>query len=253
MVTDHRHDHLRNLRDGLALLVYPLQYLVDLPSATAHWAADNLLTRSALQDENQQLRARQLLLEVRLQKLHALEAENTRLRELMNSTSKLGEQVLISELMAVDQDPFRRRILLNKGSRAGVYEGQPLLDAQGVLGQIVKVMPYTSDALLLTDPNHAIPVQVNRNGLRAIALGTGEPNQLEIPHIPNNADLQVGDLLITSGLGQRFPPGYPVGTIIRFEKDPSQSYAHVIAEPAAQVERSREVLLVVRQNGEPSP
>jgi rod shape-determining protein MreC len=253
MTVDHRQNHLDTIRAGLSLVVYPLQYLVDLPSAIAHWASDNLSARTTLVEENQQLHARQLLLEVRLQKLYALEAENARLRELLNSASKVGEQVLIGELLAVDQDPFRRRVLINKGSDDGVFEGQPLLDAYGVLGQVVEVTPFTSSALLITDPSHAIPVQVNRNGLRAIALGTGEAERLEIPHIPNNADIQVGDLLITSGLGRRFPPGYPVATITEFEKDPSQPYARVVAEPAAHLERSREVLLVSRTAEEPSP
>jgi len=248
MTMDHRQNHLDTIRAGLSLVVYPLQYLVDLPSAAGIWASENLTARATLQEENQQLRARQLLQEVRLQKLYALEAENTRLRELLNSASKVGEQVLIGELLAVDQDPFRRRVLLNKGSDAGVFEGQPLLDAYGVLGQVVEVTPFTSSALLITDPSHAIPVQVNRNGLRAIVLGTGEADRLEIPHIPNNADIQVGDLLITSGLGRRFPPGYPVATVIEFEKDPSLPYARVVAEPAAHLERSREVLLVSLQD-----
>ncbi len=244
MTMDHRQHHLNTIRDGLSLAIYPLQYLVNLPSAAGNWASENLAARASLQEENEQLRARQLLQEMRLQKLYSLEAENTRLRELLNSSSKVGEQVLIGELLAVDQDPFRRRVLINKGSDAAVFEGQPLLDAYGVMGQVVQVTPFTSTALLITDPSHATPVQVNRNGLRAIALGTGEADRLEIPHIPNNADIQVGDLLITSGLGRRFPPGYPVATVIEFEKDPSQPYARVVAEPAAHLERSREVLLV---------
>jgi len=247
MTMDHRQNHLDTIRNGLSLVVYPLQYIVNLPSAAGQWVSENLAARQALIEENEQLRARQLLQEMRLQKLYSLETENARLRELLNSASKVGEQVLIGELLAVDQDPFRRRVLINKGTGAGVFEGQPLLDAYGVMGQVVQVTPFTSTALLITDPSHAIPVQVNRNGLRAIALGTGEANRLEIPHIPNNADLQIGDLLITSGLGRRFPPGYPVATIIEFEKDPSQPYARVVAEPAAQLERSREVLLVTQK------
>lgn len=251
MTVDHRQHHLDTIRDGLSLVVYPLQYLVNLPSAAGNWASENMSARRTLLEENQQLRARQLLQEVRLQKLYALEAENTRLRELLNSSSKVGEQVLIGELLAVDQDPFRRRVLINKGANAGVFEGQPLLDAYGIMGQVVEVTPFTSSALLITDPSHAIPVQVNRNGLRAIALGTGEADRLEVPHIPNNADIQVGDLLIASGLGQRFPPDYPVATIIEFEKDPTQPYARVVAEPTGHLERSREVLLVSQQHPQP--
>lgn len=247
---DHRQHHLDTIRNGLALVVYPLQYLVNLPSAAGHWASENFAARSSLLDDNEQLHTRQLLLDVRLQKLHALETENARLRELLNSSRKVGEQVLIAELLAVDQDPFRRRVLINKGATAGVVEGQPLLDAHGIMGQVTQVTPFTSTALLITDPSHAIPVQVNRNGLRAIALGTGEPDRLELPHLPNNADIQVGDLLITSGLGQRFPPGYPVAVVTEFERDASQPYARVFAAPAAQLERSREVLLVARKTAE---
>ncbi len=244
MTMDHRQHHLDNIRAGLALVVYPMQYVVNLPSAVGNWASETMATRNTLQEENRQLRERQLLQEVRLQRLFSLEAENARLRELLNSSSKVGEHVLIGELLAVDQDPFQRRVLINKGSGAGVFEGQPLLDAYGVMGQVVEVNELTSTALLITDPSHAIPVQDNRNGLRAIAMGIGEAARLEIPNIPNNADIQVGDLLVTSGLGQRFPPGYPVATITEIEKDPTQPYAHVMATPTAHLERSREVLLV---------
>jgi len=252
MTMDHRQHHLDNIRAGLALVVYPLQYIVSLPAAIGNWANESLSTRNNLIEENRQLRERQLLLDVRLQKLYALEAENTHLRELLNSSSKVGEHVLIGELLAVDQDPFQRRVVINKGTNDGVFEGQPLLDAFGVMGQIIQVNAISSTGLLITDPNHATPVQVNRNGLRAIALGIGEGDRLEVPHIPNNADIQVGDLLITSGLGQRFPPGYPVATITEIEKDPTQPYARVMAEPAAHLERSREVLLVWHHAAEPT-
>ncbi len=248
MTMDHRQHHLDSIRNGLSLVVYPLRYVVNLPAAIGTWASESLSTRNSLLEENRQLRERQLLQELRLQKLFALETENARLRELLNSTSKVGEHVLISELLAVDQDPFQRRVVLNKGSKDGVFEGQPLLDAYGIMGQVIEVDELTSIGLLITDPSHAIPVQVNRNGQRAIALGIGEADRLEIPHIPNNADVQVGDLLVTSGLGQRFPPGYPVATITEIEKDPTQPFARVMAEPAAHLERSREVLLVWKED-----
>jgi rod shape-determining protein MreC len=141
-------------------------------------------------------------------------------------------------------DPYRHQIELNKGTLDHLFEGQPLLDSQGVMGQLIHVGPFTSTAMLITDPSHAIPVQVNRNGLRTIALGTGTIDRLELPHIPDNADIRVGDLLVTSGLGGRFPPGYPVAEVIDVEQDPGRAFSHVTARPRALLDRSREVLVV---------
>ncbi len=247
MTMDHRQHHLESIRADLSLVVYPLQYVVNIPATVGNWASETLATRSKLLEENRQLRERELLQQMRLQTLFSLQAENTRLRELLNSSSKINEHVLIGELMAVDQDPFQRRVLINKGKNDGVFEGQPLLDAYGVMGQVVQVNTMTSSALLITDPNNAVPVQDNRTGLRAIVMGIGEADRLEIPNIPNNTNIQVGDLLVTSGLGGHFPPGYPVATIATIKIDPTQPFAHVIATPMAHLERSREVLLVSRQ------
>ncbi len=244
MTVDHRQQHLETIRAGISVALYPLQYLVNLPMAVGNWASESLATRTRLLEENGLLRRRQLEMELRLQKFAALEAENSRLRAMLQSSRKVAERVLVTELLAIDLDPFKRQVLLNKGTVDGVFEGHPLLDAQGVMGQVIHVSPLTSTAMLLTDPSHAIPVQVNRNGLRAIALGTGEADRLEIPHVPNNADITVGDLLVTSGLGQRFPAGYPVARIADVQKDPTQPYSQVIATPTAELERVREVLLV---------
>lgn len=244
MTVDHRERHLEAIRAGISIALYPLHYLVSLPAAAGNWASEALATRTHLVRENERLRTEHLLLEARLQKYAAMQSENGRLRDLLQSSRNVAERVLIAELLAVDLDPFKRQVLLNKGSDDGVYEGHPLIDAKGVMGQVIHVNPISSIAMLLTDPSHALPVQLNRNGLRAIALGTGEPDLLELPHIPNNADVAVGDLLVTSGLGQRFPPGYPAATITVVEKDPTQPYATVQARPTADLERIREALLV---------
>jgi rod shape-determining protein MreC len=143
--------------------------------------------------------------------------------------------------------PFSRQIVLNKGSAQGIHEGQPIIDAYGVMGQVVQVTPFTSTAMLITDPNHAIPVEVNRNGLRSVARGTSDPGLLELFHLPSNADIQQGDLLVTSGLDGRFPPGYPVARVTRIEKQPDSPFAIVSAEPTAHLENSRVVLLVMPQ------
>ena len=244
MTLDHRQHHLEGIRAGIAVVVYPLQYLVDLPFAIVGWAGETLTFRQHLIEENRELHDKQQTLQFKLQKFEALESENQRLRSLLQSSSRKWERVLIAELLQVDFDPFRQLVLLNKGKSDGVFEGHPLLDAHGVLGQVVHVSPISSSALLITDPSHSVPVQVNRNGLRTLAVGTGEDGTLDVPHLPNNADIEVGDLLVTSGLGLRFPPGYPVATISNIEKDPTEPYARVSATPLAHLKRTREVLLV---------
>jgi rod shape-determining protein MreC len=244
MTLDHRQHHLEGIRATLAVVVYPLQYLVDLPFAVGGWASENLAARSTLLEENGTLREQQLTLQFKLQKFEALESENQRLRSLLQSSSRKWERVLIAELLRVDFDPFRQLVLLNKGENDDVFQGHPLLDAHGVLGQVVHVSPFSSSAILITDPSHAVPIQVNRNGLRGLAVGTGADGLLDIPHLPNNADIEVGDLLVTSGLGLRFPPGYPVARVSHIEKDPTEPFATVSATPLAQLKQTREVLLV---------
>ncbi|MDH3526090.1 MAG: rod shape-determining protein MreC [Gammaproteobacteria bacterium] len=244
MMMDHRQNHIDSLRAGLSLLVYPLQLAVEMPGAVSEWFRESLATRRQLQEENASLRTQMLMLKARGQKLQALETENIRLRELLDSAFMIGERVLVAELMSVDLDPYKHQVLINKGELDKIYPGQPILDADGVMGQVVHVGPYTSTAILITDTSHALPVQVNRNGIRTIALGSGTINRLELPYIPNNADIQPGDLLVTSGLGGRFPPGYPVAVVQGVQHDPGRSFAAVVATPSAKLNRSREILLV---------
>lgn len=253
MTADHKGRHLETVRGVLATLVYPLQYAVDLPIQTGTWLAETVTSRSKLLDENYRLRRENLRVRSRLEKYAELEAENRRLRRLLDSSIKVGDKVLIAELLSVNMDPFTRRIVLNKGTRDGVFAGQSLIDSNGVMGQVVQAGPFSSNALLITDPSHALPVQVHRTGYRAVAVGTGPQNLLELLHIPNNADLRVGDLLVTSGLGGRFPSGYPVGHIISVERDRGRPFASVSVEPTARLERNREVLLVwPAEGGEPA-
>lgn len=244
MIVDHRQHHLEDIRGALSVLIYPIQYIVNIPSSASIWASGQLSSRESLLEENARLRMQHTLLLARLQKLSALKVENIRLRELLQSSKKVNENVLIGELLAVDMDPFNRQIVINKGSKHKVYLGQPLLDAEGVMGQVVHVGPFSSTAMLITDPNHAIPVHINRNGLRAIAVGTGGSDILEIPYLANSSDVEEGDLLTSSSLGGRFPRDYPVAKVISVQKDPSQPYAIVKAKPTAKLETSREVLLV---------
>ena len=187
----------------------------------------------------------------RMQKLAALTEQNVRLRELLNSSALVNEKVEVAELIGMDPNPFTHRIIINKGERDGVVLGQPVLDARGLMGQVVELMPYTSRVLLLTDTTHSIPVQVNRNGLRAIASGTGNPERLELRHVADTADIKVGDLLVSSGLGQRFPAGYPVATVKEVIHDSGQPFAIVRAVPTAALNRSRYLLLVFSDSRTP--
>jgi rod shape-determining protein MreC len=244
MTLDHRQNYLEGIRSGLSVLIYPLQYIANLPVAATRWMDDSLTSRETLHSENERLKLQHTLFKAKLQKLQSLTAENQRLRELLQSSKKINERVLIGELLSVDLDPFSRQIVINKGSRNDAYLGQPLVDAEGAMGQIVHLGPFSSTAMLITDANHAIPVQVNRNGLRAIALGTGAPDKLDIPYLPISADIVVGDLLTSSGLGGRFPTGYPVAMITEVKKDPTLPYAQVTATPTARLEQAREVLLI---------
>lgn len=245
MVIDHRTSYVQNIRSGLSVLVYPLQYLVNVPSGVSNWASQSFSSRDTLLTENENLRTQNQLLKAQLQKLTFIESENINLRSLLQSSKRVGERILIGELLAVSLDPFKRQVVLNKGSsNDDLYRGQPLLDAQGVMGKLVHVNPFTSTALLITDPNHILPIQVARNGLRAVAIGTGNDDRLELLHLPNNTDIKVDDLLVTSGLGCVFPAGYPAARITEININPSLPFAQIYAEPIAKLDRSREVLLV---------
>lgn len=253
MVADHKQNHLETVRSGLSVVLYPLQFAVNAPFKFARWTSQNLQSRKELLQENNRLKKEQFLSNARTSQYDALEAENTRLRLLLDSSKRVAQRVLIAEIMSVEMDPFSRKILLNKGSRDGVFKGQPLIDAQGVMGQVVHETEFTSTALLITDPSHALPVQLNRNGIRTLAVGKGASNSLELLHLPTNADVTVGDKVSTSGLGQRFPAGYPVGEVQQVSVDAGLPFLSVIVKPVAQLERNREVLLLWRDEPETGP
>ena len=244
MSVDHRASHLESVRGLLSTVLYPLQLAIHLPIRTGEWLSGQLSGRRTILAENTRLREELLRIGARLEKFDALEAENRRLRNLLGSSEKFAERVLVAELISVDMDPFSRRIVLNKGAQDGVSPGQAMIDSNGVMGQIMHVGPFTSIALLISDPSHALPVQNHRNGLRAVALGTGPLNLLKLSYVPNNADVRVDDRIVTSGLGSRFLSGYPVGKIVEIRRDPGQSFAEVYVQPSAMLERTREVLLV---------
>ena len=244
MAVDHRHGHLEKVRSVLSVFVYPLQYVANLPITVISWTSKELTTRAKLMEENSRLRNKQLVLGSKIQKYEILEAENEHLRDMLRSSKRLDERVLIAELLAVDLQSFRHKITINKGQSEGVYNGQPVVDANGVMGQVIHVGPFSSTVLLLTDPAHAIPVQINRNGLRSVAAGTGQSHILQLEHLSNNVDIKEGDLAISSGLGGRFPYGYPVGVVRSISRVLGEPFAKVTITPSAQLKKSRQVLLV---------
>jgi len=253
MFADSRFDYLGKVRYYTAAAVTPLHLMANLPSRISGSFGNFFQSRNEFEAANARLEEELLMLQFNLQKLAHLEAENRRLNELLKASSIVNEVAVRAQLLGESPDPFSKRLLINKGSNEGVYVGQPVLDAYGLMGQVVEVDPLTSWVLLITDPLHATPVQVNRNGVRAIAAGTPDSlHQLTLENVATTADVQVGDVLVTSGLGQRLPAGYPVGVVGSIVNDPGKSFATVHVTPTAQLDRSRNVLLLF-SSPEPLP
>ncbi|HEV7358419.1 MAG TPA: rod shape-determining protein MreC [Steroidobacteraceae bacterium] len=244
IIVDKRYDHLGKIRRLLSVVAYPVQVAVASPFEGWHWFRDSVSTRDALRADKSKLEAELRVAQFRLQRYEALEAETVRLRALRENTASVTDRFVIGEVMNVDLDAFRERVLVDKGAGDGVYVGQAVLDSGGVFGQVARVGQLTSEVILVSDAAHAIPVQINRNGLRTVAVGTGDTNRLKLPYLPTSADVVAGDLLVTSGLGGGFPAGYPVGTIAEVKRDPAQSLADVDVKPAAALDRSKELLFV---------
>lgn len=247
MVVDANTSWLRSVRSMAGMVMTPFYWASDLPVRLYVDASQILGSRTEIIAENEKLRAEALQMQRRLQKLALLTEQNLRLRELLNSADQLEEQVLVGELLGVDPDPQSHRLLINRGSRDGVYVGQPVLDARGVMGQVVEVMPFSARILLITDATHSLPVQVHRNGLRTIVSGTGHPDQMELRYVTDISDIKEGDLLVTSGMGQRFPAGYPVAVVTEVKRATDQPFATVQTAPVAALNRSRYFLLVFGQ------
>jgi rod shape-determining protein MreC len=243
---DSRGDSLKPVRAAFTVALSPVVWVASAPSRLLD-AAGDIDLRTTLESDNETLKQQVLVQEVRLQKLAALEAENRRLRELLASASRLEDQVLIAEIVAINQDPYRHQITLNKGSREGIYRGQALVDAHGIMGQVVEVSTYNSKALLITDPDHGIPVEVNRTGLQTVAIGRGDERGLRLPFLPSNADIKVGDRLVSSALGGRFPSGYPVGEVYEVKHVAGEHFMEAYAHPAARLNQGRQALLVWNQ------
>lgn len=244
MYFDHRENHLDFIRKTIGAAVYPVRLVVDAPVRFWGWLGEFTTSRNELELELGRLKAERLLTNARLQRLTALEAENARLRALLDARGRVRDEVRVAEIMSVDANPYEHNLIIGIGNRDGVYDGQALVDADGVVGQVIRTGVMTSQAVLISDSDHALPVEVNRNGLRTIAVGTGEIDRLDLPFLPNNADIRAGDLLVTSGLGGAFPAGYPVAVVNTVTRIPQEPFADVTATPSAALDQVREVMLI---------
>ncbi|MEX0941369.1 MAG: rod shape-determining protein MreC [Pseudomonadales bacterium] len=248
MATDHFSDFLDEFRASLTVIVTPVIVVADIPRRTVVGLQGTIATRDHMQSRILSLEQELLLLRAKTEKMAALTSENDRLRDLLGSAAKLQDNVLVAELIGVDPDPERHEVTIDKGSVDGAFVGQPVLDAEGLMGQVVEVSKYISRVLLISDLSHSVPVQVARSNLRLVAQGTGMTGQLELMHVQATADIEIGDLLVSSGLGDRFPVGYPVGVVNRIEHDPGRPFADVTATTSALLDRSRHVLLVFTED-----
>lgn len=244
IVLDHRGGWLAQIRSRSEVAVQPLWWLAGLPGRVSDTMRDNASSRTQLSDENRVLRNALLISGARLARLQASAAENARLRGLLGVAQRGALNVQLAPILNIDLDPTRQRLILDAGSRDGVQVGQSVIDAGGLLGQIIQVEANTATVLLITDPDHAVPVVVARTGVRLVAYGKGRSDRLELANIPLSSDIKPGDSVVTSGLGGRFPAGFPVGTIMSLHPDDSRSFLVGDLKPAAQLDRGRDVLLL---------
>jgi rod shape-determining protein MreC len=244
MFVDHRYNHLEVVRSNISLALSPLRYLVNLPELGSHWVSEWFKSHNELLNDNKTLQTRGRILNAQLQRMQVLQAENTRLRNLLSSSRKLTDEVIVAELLSVDQNPYRQLVEINKGTNDGVEIGQAIIDDFGVMGQVIHTNRFSSTIILISDPDHAIPVQFIRSGVRSVAFGNGNTDHLELRFLPATADIQIGDELVTSGLGGRFPTDYPVATVASISEDLAHGFLSVLAAPKARLDSSREVLVI---------
>ena len=252
IVLDHRGGWLTRMRASANVAVQPLWQLAGLPSRLGQSMRNDAATRAMLADDNRRLRNELLVLGARQARLQVEAQENARLRGLLGAAERGGLEVQLAPILDIDLDPARQRLVLDAGSGDGVRQGQTVIDAGGVLGQIIAVTPGTATVLLLTDLDHAVPVTIARSGVRLVAYGIGRTDRIEVRNIPLSSDVREGDVVVTSGLGGRFPPGFPVGTVVDMRPDDSHAFLVAELEPAAQLDRGRDVLLL-NESRDPGP
>ncbi|MFT6193396.1 MAG: rod shape-determining protein MreC [Cognaticolwellia sp.] len=241
---DHKMNTLEPARGFLQSLVSPLQYLATAPKQMMNWAADNIITRRQLLADNQQHKINELVFHEQALQLDIVQRENNRLRALLASPLRGDAKKMVAEILSVDSDPYTHQVVINRGANDSVYEGQAVIDDEGIVGQILHVGTTSSRVLLITDITHAVPVRIRRNGLRLIATGGGVIDRLTHNYVPHSSDVRTGDLLVTSGLGSKFPEGYPVAKVTGVIQDESRAFSQIQSQPVAKIDRLRYVLLL---------
>lgn len=253
MILDTRVATVSRARAALSLTLVPLQYMVSEPIQLIDRIGDMISSHDTLVRDNLDLRAQQLLLKAQVQRLLAIESENNQLKALLRSSAQVQGKVLVAQLLSIDTDPFVHQVVLDKGYRDGLYIGQPVLDANGLMGQVIQIGPLTSRVLLINDPHSGVPVEVARNGLRSIAMGDSYSGKLRLSNMTQTSDVKEGDVLVTSGLGQHYPEGYPVGRVTSVIKDPGLQFATITVEANAHLDRARQVLLIWPSKAQAAP
>ena len=246
MVVDTHFKYLYEVRQTIAVVLYPIQNLAYLPTAISNLANNFFIARD-LADENAHFKQQHLIDSGKLQQLSALTIENEHLRKLLEATQKNKSKAILAEIRSVPRDPFNLTIILDKGSQNGAQNGQVIVDNLGVIGQITHTYPWSSEAALITDKNHSVPVQILRNGLRSVASGTGKYKTLELNYMANNVDIQEGDQIVTSGIGGVYPSGLPVALVSKIKRDISSAFAYIICTTIAGVDRNKQVLILSPQ------
>jgi rod shape-determining protein MreC len=241
---DHKMNSFENVRGFLQSMVSPLQYLATTPKQMMNWAAENVVTRRQLINENQQYKVAELGFHQQLLALEIIKKENERLRLLLASPLRGEVKKMVAEILSVDSDPYSHQVVINRGSDDGIFEGQPVLDDEGIVGQVLHVGINSSRVILITDVTHAVPVRVSRNGVRMVATGTGQIDKLIHNFVPHSYDVRSGDLLVTSGLGDKYPEGYPVARVTTVLKTDANAFASIQSEPVAKIDRLRYLLLL---------
>jgi rod shape-determining protein MreC len=241
---DTRFTQVDALRQTVSYIVSPVQSLVSLPSKIIGWSSATFAERDEILENNRTLTNQISILQQKMQTLAVLEAENDRLRRLLDASARLESTFKTTEMISVDPDPYSIQVIINRGAKDGAYVGQAILDADVLFGMITQVNSLTSRVVLVADVNIAVPVYINRNGLRSVVIGTGDLNTLELEYVPDTADIVVGDVLVTSGLAGRYPSGYPVAQVVAMEHDPGEPFASIRAKPLAQLNKSKNLLMV---------
>lgn len=244
MATDSRLHYLTEVRQGFVALLQPLEVIASTPVKLYVSTREYLASHHTLFIDNRRLESQALQQGVELQKLHALEVENDHLRDLLGAEHALKPKARLAEILHMGRDPFTHKIVVNLGSRQNIMAGQAVVDAKGVIGQVTRVYPFTSEITLITDKELSIPVQVERNGLRAIAFGQGQNNRIDLPYLPPNVDIRQGDVLMTSGIDGVYPAGLAIATVTRIEHDPDSPFARIVCTPVAGIENHKQVLIL---------